>query len=182
VRRKTGKESDGTDLMHFAMSVKNPIIILGDSATETGRSMQQGYMEIFAGTMTGIRNPKAHENITIDRVRCVHFLFLASMLMSKLDEAAVDKLADPTKQRVELTREESLRSEILLKLAHATGGKTHTQLASDLGIDAGEIRPQLDILQHLGLVKLSTSKLSCDAKLTPKGYLEVEGIKKGTET
>jgi hypothetical protein len=51
--------------------------------------MQQGYMQIFAGSMTGIRNPKAHENISIDSVRAVHFLFLASLLMAKLDEANV---------------------------------------------------------------------------------------------
>ncbi|MBA7577516.1 hypothetical protein ES708_19369 [subsurface metagenome] len=43
-------------------------------------------MQIFSGAMTGIRNPKAHENITIDSQRAIHFLFLASLLMFKIDE------------------------------------------------------------------------------------------------
>lgn len=84
-----GKEPDGADLMHNAFSPKNPIIIIDDLSTESGRAMQQGYMELFAGSMTGIRNPKAHENITITSERAIHFLFLSSLLMSKLDEAGI---------------------------------------------------------------------------------------------
>ena len=44
-------------------------------------------MEIFAGAMTGIRNPKAHMNIEIGRERAIHFLFLASLLMDTYDMA-----------------------------------------------------------------------------------------------
>jgi len=87
VKGKTGEELDGASLMTTAFSVKNPIIMLGDLTTESGDNMQKGYMQIFAGAMTGIRNPKAHENIIIDDQRAIHFLFLASLLMSKLDEA-----------------------------------------------------------------------------------------------
>jgi hypothetical protein len=43
-------------------------------------------MQIFAGAMTGIRNPKAHANIIIDSNRAIHFLFLASLLMYVIDE------------------------------------------------------------------------------------------------
>ena len=35
-------------------------------------------MQMFAGAMIGIRNPKAHEVITISRKRAVYFLFLVS--------------------------------------------------------------------------------------------------------
>jgi len=83
---KMREEKDGADLMHSAFSPKKPIIILGDQRTETGRSMQQGYMEIFAGAIAGIRNPKAHDNIAIDEKRAIHHLFVASLLFSKLDE------------------------------------------------------------------------------------------------
>jgi uncharacterized protein (TIGR02391 family) len=85
-REKTGEDRDGVDLMHAAFSPKKPAILLGDLDTETGRSMQQGYMEIFAGAIAGIRNPKAHENIEIDDVRAIHHLFVASLLFSKIDE------------------------------------------------------------------------------------------------
>lgn len=88
---KTGKEYDGSDLMNRAFSIKEPILILDDLGTESGRNIQVGYMQIFAGAMTGIRNPKAHDNIEIDEGRAVHFLFLASLLMHKFDEARTTK-------------------------------------------------------------------------------------------
>ena len=86
VKRRTNQEYDGADLMYRAFSLKKPIIELDDLSTETGKNIQNGYMQIFAGSMTGIRNPKAHNNITIDRQRAIHFLFLASLLMYKIDE------------------------------------------------------------------------------------------------
>jgi uncharacterized protein (TIGR02391 family) len=86
VKKATGKELDGADLMHQALSPKNPIIVLDDLGTESGRNQQMGYMEIFAGAMTGIRNPKAHENLTITKERAIHHLFLASLLFNRLDE------------------------------------------------------------------------------------------------
>ena len=86
VRKKTGKELDGADLMHTAFSPKSPIVVLADLSTESGRNEQQGYMEIAAGAMTGIRNPKAHQNVTITGERAIHHLFVASLLFHKLDE------------------------------------------------------------------------------------------------
>jgi uncharacterized protein (TIGR02391 family) len=77
VREKTGKGYDGADLMNRAFSVDNPIIVLDDLGATTGRNIQVGYMQIFAGSMTGIRNPKAHANIQ---------MFLASLLLFKIDE------------------------------------------------------------------------------------------------
>lgn len=92
VKGKIGAELDGAALMRQAFSPKKPVVILDDLSTESGRNIQQGYMEIFAGAMMGIRNPKAHENITITRERGLHFLVLASLLMSKLDESLEEKL------------------------------------------------------------------------------------------
>lgn len=86
---QTGRELDGADLMHTTFSPRNSVITLDSLATESGRNIQQGYMELFAGAMTGIRNPKAHEILQINIERAIHFLFLASLLMFKLDEAHV---------------------------------------------------------------------------------------------
>jgi uncharacterized protein (TIGR02391 family) len=87
VRKKTGQELDGAALMQKAFSPNPPVVIaLDDLSTESGKNIQQGYMQIFAGAMVGIRNPKAHANITITKERCIHFLFLASLLFNKLDE------------------------------------------------------------------------------------------------
>lgn len=81
-----GKEMDGMDLMNYAFSPSSPVVVLDDLSTISGRSIQKGYMLIAAGAMLGIRNPKAHENLVIDEPRCIHFLFLASLLLSRIDE------------------------------------------------------------------------------------------------
>jgi len=87
MKNKTGEELDGASLMYKAFSENKPVVILDNLSTETGRNIQKGYMQIFAGAMIGIRNPKAHENIVISKERATHFIFLASLLMCKLDEA-----------------------------------------------------------------------------------------------
>ena len=89
VKSETGRELDGASLMNHAFSLERPVIILDDLNTDTGQNIQKGYMQIFAGSMTGIRNPKAHDNINIEEARAIHFLFLASLLMYKLDDANV---------------------------------------------------------------------------------------------
>ena len=72
-----------------AFSDTNPAIGLGDLQTDTGRNMQEGYRFIFAGSMQAIRNPKAHDIVVIDKRRAIHHLFLASLEMYKLDDAAI---------------------------------------------------------------------------------------------
>ncbi|MFC1512278.1 TIGR02391 family protein [Candidatus Latescibacterota bacterium] len=86
VRERSGDELDGAALMNKAFSPKAPIITLYDLSTETGKNIQQGYMQIFAGSMTGIRNPKAHNIIIIDDKRARHHIYLASLLLYVLDD------------------------------------------------------------------------------------------------
>lgn len=86
---RTSVEKDGARLMQAAFSIQNPIIKLGDTSTETGNKIQQGYMEMFIGAMIGIRNPQAHNNLMITKDNAVRELHFASMLMYKLDEELV---------------------------------------------------------------------------------------------
>ena len=44
-------------------------------------------MEFFAGSMIGIRNPHAHENLSLDRNEAKHFVYLASLLMKRFKTA-----------------------------------------------------------------------------------------------
>ncbi len=85
-KKRTGEELDGVPLMRKAFAHQNPVIVLDDLSFETGKNIQQGYMDIFAGAMSGIRNPKAHDNIVIDETRAIHHLFVASLLFYKLEE------------------------------------------------------------------------------------------------
>lgn len=82
----TGEELDGVQLMRKAFAPTKPIIVLDDLGTDTGRNIQQGYLDIFAGSMAGIRNPKAHSNIHITAERALHHLMLASLLFFRLGE------------------------------------------------------------------------------------------------
>jgi uncharacterized protein (TIGR02391 family) len=86
VLQRGGLELDGVALMQTAFSPKNPIIVLADQATQSGRDMQRGYMDLFAGVMAAIRNPKAHGNVAITPERALHLLFVASTLWYTLDE------------------------------------------------------------------------------------------------
>ncbi len=80
---RRGVELDGADLMRKAFSPNNPLFILADQSSETGANIQQGFMDLFAGSMIGIRNPHAHENLSLDSDGAKHFLYLASLLMKK---------------------------------------------------------------------------------------------------
>ncbi len=86
VREADGRELDGAGLMTTAFSPQNPIVRLTKLETESDRSEQQGYMQIMAGAMTGIRNPKAHANLNPDSTKALHLICLASLLMHKVDE------------------------------------------------------------------------------------------------
>jgi uncharacterized protein (TIGR02391 family) len=86
VKLLTGQELDGATLMTTAFSVNRPLIALDDLTTQSGKDIQQGYMQIFAGAMTGIRNPKAHCNLAISPERALQLLMLASLLWVKFDE------------------------------------------------------------------------------------------------
>lgn len=87
VINKTGREYDGADLMRKVFSVNDPIIKLDDLSYQSGRNVQEGYMEMFAGAIIGIRNPKAHKNRKITKEDAVRKLHFASMLMYKVDSA-----------------------------------------------------------------------------------------------
>lgn len=88
-RERAAIEKDGHNLMTDAFSVNHPIIKLGDISTETGLNEQRGYMEMFAGAMSGIRNPQAHNNQMISKMDAVRILHFASMLMYKIDQEIV---------------------------------------------------------------------------------------------
>ncbi len=87
VRQQTGEELDGAKLMNLAFSPSKPIIVLDDLETESGKNIQQGYMQIFAGSMIGIRNPAAHENTEMEKDEAISLIHLASNLLNKFESA-----------------------------------------------------------------------------------------------
>ena len=77
---------DGADLMRAAFSANSPVLKLNAFQTESEKAEQRGYMDIFAGSMTGIRNPIAHEHELVDDpVVALEQLVWANHLMRRLE-------------------------------------------------------------------------------------------------
>ena len=88
VKSRLDKELDGQKLMQHVFSLEKPILLVEDNLdTQTNRDTQQGYMMMFSGAMSAIRNPKAHENMTISKDDAIRKLLFASMLRYKLDSS-----------------------------------------------------------------------------------------------
>lgn len=81
------KVPDGHTAMNTVFSDNNPLVEFCNRSTETGSNIQKGYMQMLAGAMSALRNPKAHANITISEDDAMRRLIFASMLMYKIDEA-----------------------------------------------------------------------------------------------
>lgn len=93
IKLKTGEDIDGVPAMQKAFSVNNPIFKLHtDIISKTGKDIQQGYMELFVGAFRCIRNPKAHEKISITKIEAIQKLHFASLLMYEIDKAKINTL------------------------------------------------------------------------------------------
>lgn len=93
VREKSGLAGrDGADLMRAALSPNDPFLKLNGGKSQSDLNEQRGYMEMFAGVMTGIRNPRAHDHEIIDDSEtALEMLVIANHLMRKVEEAQVPK-------------------------------------------------------------------------------------------
>ncbi len=88
VKRKTGESRDGAKLMKEVFSPVNPKLKLNSLVTRSEEDEQLGYMEIMAGVMTGIRNPRAHEHDWEDsESHALQLLSWANHLVEKVKNA-----------------------------------------------------------------------------------------------
>lgn len=78
----------GSTLMQTVFSPKKPILKLNEGISASEQNEQSGYMQIFAGCMTGIRNPRAHESDWEDtEQRALQLLALANHLIERVSMA-----------------------------------------------------------------------------------------------
>ena len=89
VKEKSGRtEGDGASLMQAVFSANAPILLLNAFQSKSEKDEQLGYMQIFAGSMTGIRNPRAHDHELVDEPDvALELLVLANHLMRQLNAA-----------------------------------------------------------------------------------------------
>jgi uncharacterized protein (TIGR02391 family) len=87
VRLRSGLAEDGTTLMEQAFSPKSPILKFNGLADDSDRNEQKGFMMMFSGAVTGLRNPRAHKLIQDDPERALEFIAFVSLLAKLVDSA-----------------------------------------------------------------------------------------------
>ena len=74
----------GAKRMNNVFSANNPLLKLNAGNSTSEKDEQLGYMQIFAGCMTGIRNPRAHESDWEDtEQRALQLLAFANHLIER---------------------------------------------------------------------------------------------------
>jgi uncharacterized protein (TIGR02391 family) len=81
VKAVSGIEDTGFNLMMNAFNETGPKIKLTNLKTMSDKDEQKGFRYIFAGTMSGIRNPRGHDNRVDPIDLCLDHLSLASVLL-----------------------------------------------------------------------------------------------------
>ena len=90
IRQKTNSQEDGDKLIGKVFSLNNPKLILSEIETDSGKSDQKGFMQIFQGAYQGIRNPKAHSlDNDLTPTKAAQYLVFASLLARRVDEAII---------------------------------------------------------------------------------------------
>jgi len=87
VRLRSGLEQDGTTLMERAFSPSNPILKFNHLQDQSDKDEQKGFMQMFSGAVSGLRNPRAHGFIKDDPERALEFIAFVSLLAKLLDGA-----------------------------------------------------------------------------------------------
>lgn len=88
VRLYSGIEDrDGTGLMEFVFSPKNPILKINALADQSDVDEQKGFMNLFSGAVSGLRNPRAHKIIKDDPEMALEFIAFISLLAKFADKS-----------------------------------------------------------------------------------------------
>ncbi len=83
IHERTGEKLTGETLMKKAFCVDEPIIVIDNISSKEGIALQKGFCGIFTGIYSGIDKPGP----TATKKELVQLLFVAGLLMSKLDDA-----------------------------------------------------------------------------------------------
>jgi uncharacterized protein (TIGR02391 family) len=87
VRLRSGLDIDGVLLMQKAFSPNGPVLKFNELSNQSDRDEQFGFMNMFSGAVSGLRNPRAHGFIRDDAERALEFIAFVSLLAKLLDGA-----------------------------------------------------------------------------------------------
>ena len=87
VRYRSGETLDGTALMEKVFSPKSPVLRFNELKDKSDEDEQRGFMMLFTGAITALRNPRAHKLIEDEAERALEFIAFVSLLAKLLDGA-----------------------------------------------------------------------------------------------
>ena len=88
VRLRSGvDDKDGVKLMQAVFSAKAPILKFNDLNDESDANEQKGFMDLYCGAVTGLRNPRAHKILTDSSEEALEFISFISLLAKLCDKA-----------------------------------------------------------------------------------------------
>ncbi len=87
VRYRSDLEFDGTTLMERAFNPSNPVLKFNALQDQSDKDEQKGFMQMFSGAVSGLRNPRAHGFIKDDPERSLEFIAFVSLLAKLLEGA-----------------------------------------------------------------------------------------------
>lgn len=88
VRMNSGVEDkDGVVLMEYVFSPKAPILRFNSLADTSDVEEQKGFMMMFSGAVSGLRNPRAHKLIKDNEEMALEFIAFISLLAKLADKS-----------------------------------------------------------------------------------------------
>jgi len=86
IRARTGLNLDGKDLVGQAFGLEKGKLVFSEIATETGND-QKGFLQIYEGIYTGVRNVKAHSlNHDLSEQKAAQYPVTLSLLARRVEE------------------------------------------------------------------------------------------------
>lgn len=87
IRARTGLDLDGKELVGQAFGIDNGRLIFSEVDSPSGRNDQKGFLMIFEGVYTGVRNVKAHSLAhDLTKVKAAQYLVTLSLLARRVEE------------------------------------------------------------------------------------------------
>jgi len=89
VRMNSGiDDKDGTALMEYVFSSRSPVLKFNALSDSFDVDEQKGFMMMFSGAVSGLRNPRAHKIIKDDPEMALEFIAFISLLAKLADESS----------------------------------------------------------------------------------------------
>jgi uncharacterized protein (TIGR02391 family) len=95
LREASSLRLDGDQLAGKALNPERPLIVLGDLATETGRSRQRGVMLIAQGIFAAVRNPLEHERVIVEGAVAIQMVAMIAFVVDAVEDRERPETGDP---------------------------------------------------------------------------------------